>query len=327
MKAVFIQDCSDITGAGQWIYEGYKRAWEAQGYETIYTRGTSQEIDKYATPEVCNKNEHIFMITDYFYRGLNSFAERKLISKQNLDLLLSSAKRIFLHSQPNSFPAPWGSHNNFVSMCNEKMISHINQQDNIRSWSFMDMENIKDKFFPFWGEVTSIPLAYDNLSYEHIEDDKYKFDVCYVGSRADNGFDEKYKIMVSHFKAFKDSGLKCGFFVGKNLTHEQENKLLYNSKVAINIHDAYQRSLGLDTNERTFKSLGLTGVLVSDKIDHLGKLFPDVKMTNDPQEMVKFVKEYANMSEEQLNSIKEKNRKMIAENHTYNNRIKQMLEL
>ena len=104
MKAVFIQDCSDITGAGQWIYEGYKRAWETQGYETIYTRGTSQEIDKYAIPEVCNKNEHIFMITDYFYRGLNSFAERKLISKQNLDLLLSSAKRIFLHSQPNSLP-------------------------------------------------------------------------------------------------------------------------------------------------------------------------------------------------------------------------------
>jgi spore maturation protein CgeB len=43
--------------------------------------------------------------------------------------------------------------------------------------------------------------------------------------------------------------------------------------------------------------------------------------------MVKFVKEYVNMPEEELNSIKEKNRKMILENHTYNNRVKQMLEL
>jgi hypothetical protein len=88
-----------------------------------------------------------------------------------------------------------------------------------------------------------VPLAFDNISYEYLEDSKFKFDVCFVGGRANNGFDEKYKIMMTHFSAFKDSGLKCGIFVGRNLTHEQENKLLYNSKVAINIHDAYQRTL------------------------------------------------------------------------------------
>ena len=43
--------------------------------------------------------------------------------------------------------------------------------------------------------------------------------------------------------------------------------------------------------------------------------------------MVKFVKEYVSMPEEELNSIKEKNRKMISDNHTYVHRVKQLLEL
>jgi hypothetical protein len=95
------------------------------------------------------------------------------------------------------------------------------------------------------------------LSYEYLKMTNTNLMFVLWAGRADNGFDEKYKIMMSHFSAFKDSGLKMWIFVGKNLTHEQENKLLYNSKVAINIHDAYQRELRLDTNERTFKALGL----------------------------------------------------------------------
>jgi len=59
----------------------------------------------------------------------------------------------------------------------------------------------------------------------------------------------------------------------------------------------------------------------------LHRIFPDVKRTNDPKEMVKFVKEYVSMPEEELASIKEKNRKMILDNHTYVHRVKQLLEL
>ena len=105
------------------------------------------------------------------------------------------------------------------------------------------------------------------------------------------------------------------------------NKILYNSKVSINIHDAYQRDLGLDTNERTFKALGLTGVLVSDDVTQVKRLFPDVKRTNDPEQMVKIVKEYVNMPDNELSKIKEENRKKVLENHTYASRIKQMMEL
>ena len=43
--------------------------------------------------------------------------------------------------------------------------------------------------------------------------------------------------------------------------------------------------------------------------------------------MVKFVKEYVNMPEGELEKIKEQNRKIILEKHTYTNRVKQMMGL
>ncbi len=307
MKKVYIQEHRNIKGAGIWIYEGYRKAWESLGYEVQY-------VDN---PVRADASEYYVMLTDGWYAS-------KYFQKDTLDNFTKNAKKVFCFSQPTNFPAPWGRHPNFISGCSNEIIQHINEQDNVKLWSFVD---INKDYYPLWKHIETVPLAFDNIGYEYLEDEKYKFDVCFVGGRANNGFDEKYKIMMSHFSAFKDSGLKCGIFVGKNLTHEQENKLLYNSKVAINIHDAYQRKLRLDTNERTFKALGLTGVLVADDEGQLQRLFPDVKRTNDPKEMVKFVKEYVNMSEEELNSIKEKNRKMILDNHTYVHRVKHMLEL
>lgn len=327
MKTVFIQDHTKITGAGLWIYRGYYTAWKSLGYEVVYIDGSSHELDHMCKLAQNNEEYHI-MVTDGFWSAFKKVSN-EFKMKEKFDMAMKKAKNVFFFTQPIKFPDPWGSHPNWKTQCDEHFINEVNKGDNYKLWTFVDVNygTVKETFYSLWKNITTIPLAFDNFSYQSLEDEKYKFDVCFVGGRANNGFDEKYKIMMNHFKAFKDSGLKCGIFVDKNLTHEQENKILYNSKVAINIHDAYQRQLGLDTNERTFKSLGLTGVLVADKEGQLGRLFPDVKRTNDPKEMVKFVKEYVNMPEEELSFIKEKNRKMILNNHTYLHRVKQLLEL
>tara|TARA_A100001515_G_scaffold1122_1_gene1026 strand:+ start:5538 stop:6533 length:996 start_codon:yes stop_codon:yes gene_type:complete len=331
MKKIYIQDHSTITGAGKWIYEGYKKAWESLGYEAEYIYGEDKELIE-MIEKANRKEEYSFMITDGFYNLLRCVRFPEEVDKPYSESLvktkiIDNSKAIYMFSQPTNFPDPWGTHPNFVSACPHDVIDEINQIDNVKSWTWGDFEKVKDDFYSSWDKINKIPLAFDNISYEYLEDEKYKFDVCFVGGRANNGFDEKYSIMMEHFSAFKDSSLKCGFFVGRNLTHEQENKILFNSKVSINIHDAYQRKLGLDTNERTFKSLGLTGVLVSDKIEQINNLFPDVKTTNDAKEMVKFVKEYVNMPEKELQKIKTENRKLILEKHTYTNRVKQLLDL
>lgn len=327
MKTAFLQDHTKITGAGLWIYQGYKRAWESLGYKVEYIDGSSDELG-HMSKLASNNEEYHIMVTDGFWAAFNKISNQYKI-KDQFDTAMKNAKNVFFFAQPTKFPPPWGSHPNYISLCDPEHMDEINESDNYKLWTFADVHsgNVKDTFYPTWKDIATVPLAFDNFSYKNLEDEKYKFDVCFVGGRANNGFDEKYKIMMKHFYAFKDSGLKCGIFVDRGLSHEQENKILYNSKVSINIHDAYQRDLGLDTNERTFKALGLTGVLVSDDIAQVKRLFPDVKRTNDPEQMVKIVKEYVNMPDDQLSKIKEENRKKVLENHTYTSRIKQMMEL
>tara|TARA_R100001082_G_scaffold106750_1_gene79901 strand:+ start:7229 stop:8212 length:984 start_codon:yes stop_codon:yes gene_type:complete len=327
MKTVFVQDHSHITGAGLWIYQGYKRAWESLGYKVVYIKGDASEVQG-MSQLASNGEEYQIMLTDGFWAAVNRVCDQ-FGQKDKFDHAMNNAKNIFLFAQPTKFPPPWGSHPNFISLCDPEHMDEINGKNNYKLWTFADVHsgNVKDTFYPTWKDIATIPLAFDNFSYKNLKDEKYKFDVCFVGGRANNGFDEKYHIMMKHFSAFKDCGLKCGIFVNRGLSHEQENKILYNSKVAINIHDAYQRELGLDTNERTFKALGLTGVLVSDDIEQVKRLFPNVKTSNDPEQMVKFVKEYVNMPEGELEKIKEQNRKIILEKHTYTNRVKQMMGL
>ncbi|MAL10725.1 MAG: hypothetical protein CMF74_13820 [Maricaulis sp.] len=133
--------------------------------------------------------------------------------------------------------------------------------------------------------------------------------------------------MKDTFSKFMNTKLKCGIFINKNLSHQDECNLLYNSKVALNIHDAYQRKLGLDTNERTFKSLGLNGLLVSDSISQLSNLFPEVPTSLDAQEIVNYIIEYVSYDYKKLRNIKEKNRSMIMQKHTYIKRVEELLKL
>ena len=83
----------------------------------------------------------------------------------------------------------------------------------------------------------------------------------------------------------------------------------------------------MDTNERTFKSLGLCGILVSDSVKCLADLFPSVQQATSPEEMLTLVTHLCSLSDKLLMEQKLKNRKNILENHTYIERVKRMLSL
>jgi hypothetical protein len=290
--------------AGKWIYEGYKKAWENMGYETVYYNDISEIRD---SPR------------NYFLMAVDS----DIKDGKSLDIISNSLKS-FIFAQPNTFPLPWGSHPNFHCLASDEVITSLNQMDNSYSWTFGDDISGHTK----WKKVYTIPLAFDNFSYLPIKDESYsKYDICFVGGWADNGFNEKKPIMIKYFNEFKRSGIVCGFFINKNLTQEQENRLLYNSKISLNIHDAYQRALGFDTNERTFKSLGLNGSLLSDEVSQLERIFPNVKTTMEPIEMVRNAKEYLSLSEKELNEMKGENRARVLAGHCYTHRVHALLLL
>lgn len=289
------------NGAGRWIYNGYFSAWESLGYNAIFYDNL-EDIETYG---------------DYYVMALDSD-----IRESNYKVIENSRKS-FVYVQPNSFPTPWGTHPNFVSLCSDPIIEKLNSSENVYRWSFAKVTDFHFK----WIDVNYIPLAFDSINYEYIEDSKYQFDVCFIGGWADNGFNEKRKIMLDYFKEFKDTSIKCGIFINKNISHEQENKILSNSKVALNIHDAYQRVLGLDTNERTFKSLGLTGLLLSDRVEEVTNLFPKVQTVSSPKEMKHAVVTFLAKNRKELKTIKEQNRFDILKNHTYTKRVESLLHL
>jgi hypothetical protein len=288
--------------AGFWIYQGYYEAWKSMGYDTNFYDNLEEIGDE----------------KDYYLMALDFDLKYKNIK------FLENSKKTFLFVQPNVFPRPWGTHPNYISNCQPNIISIINEMNNVLQWTFSD---VKKEFFTLWSNPKTIPLAFDSQRYKPSSYEE-KYDVCYIGGRANNGFDEKYHIIMNTFSEFMGSNLKCAFFVGKNLTHQQEQDILSKSKVGINIHDAYQRKLSLDTNERTFKTLGLTGIMVSDFNKQIDRLLKDidVPMSLEPKNIKTYVEEVLDLSTSIRKEAKEKNRNIIADKHTYKNRITKMLE-
>lgn len=307
---VYVFDCP--SHAGKWIYKGYQNAWAALGYEMVpIPQNKTIDLLGLDMSVVDKSEEYMIMIPD------------SSLDISNIEIIEKSHKA-FIYSQPNTFPRPWGMHNNFICLAPEKMISYLNEMEHVHLWSWLD----SDEYHTKWKKVNTIPLAFDTIDYRYDKQDKYSsYDVCYVGGWANNGFNEKREIMIKHFNAFRNSGLKCGIFINRNLTHQQETQLLSSSKVSLNIHDQYQRVLGLDTNERTFKSLGLNGILVSDEVTQLQRIFPQLNLSSHPEEMVSIVKETLSLPLKQLEEIRHSNRELVAREHSYINRVKQLLEL
>ena len=301
-KEVYIKN--HAGGAGKWIYEGYQKAWESLDYKVILYSSLG-EID-------AEKDSYYLMAIDGDVQTQEDAGK------------VENSYKTFLYAQPNEFPMPWGAHPNFKCLCPPERIDSLNKFDNVFLWSFGNTS----KYHTKWKEIHNIPLAFDRFSYKKNIVPELNLDVCYVGGWADNGFDEKRKILVDHLSEFQETKLSCGLFVNRFLTHQQENDVLYNSKVALNLHDAYQRILGTDTNERTFKSLGTVGVLVSDDIECLKDFNFAVIRENDPKRYLEAAEKYVfNTLESDLLEIRKHNINEVLANHTYVNRVNSLLEL
>jgi len=286
--------------AGKWIYQGYANAWSHLGYNVVCYSNLSE----------------ISTIGDYFIMGVDADF------KNEHSKILSKSKKSFFHVQPESYPFHWGTHPNFISSCQDK--ESLNSNEKSLLWTFSDKTTQNEQYYKCWKRTCLLPLAYDNIAYKDLNEEE-KFDVCFIGGVADNGFNEKFKIMINTFKSFEDSGLNLAFYINSNISHEEENRIISSSKVALNIHDEYQRVLGADTNERTFKSLGINGLLVSDSVAQLSRIFPSVETSNYYGEVVEIVKKYCLLPRKDRKEIKEANKDDIIKNHTYVKRVEEML--
>lgn len=306
MKRIYIQNSETLCSYGAWIWviKGYVSAFEAKGFEVL----------RYDHLEEIDTTKEFDLMTYDIY-----------VKNEACLNILSKANRAYMFVCPNVFPLPWGNHPNWLTPLSDDMIKAVNLMDNVFLWSWI--HSYRTDYFGKWKDISRIGMAFDSLSYVPVKNPKLEFDVCYIGSWANNGLNEKKRIMIEHFAALKNENLNCGFFINKGiekLTIQDEANILFNSKVTINIHDNYQRVLGLDHNERTYKSLGVNGFLISDKVAIVEEEFPEVKIADTAAKMASLVKQYVN---EDLTEIKEQGRNNILGNHTYLNRVEELLAL
>ena len=302
-----------IKGAWQPIYQGFKSAWESLGFD-VEEYETLEELASSSLPA-----EYDLFTRDW-----------EVATLENFDVIANS-RRTYLFAQPNYFLPPWGTHQNFITSLTSDQIGEMNRLPNVKLWNFG--ASLTPTYFFQWKKVHSVLLAYDSINYgggniKNLRTEsplkKNEYDVCYLGGWADNGFNEKREIIKAYWEEIDKLDIIKAFFVGINMTLEQEIIMLNNSKIALNIHDNYQQILGYDTNERTFKSLGRNGFLISDKVEAVEKLFPTVPIAATPKEMAELIIHYL---KEDLTEIKAENRSHILSNHTYTHRVQQMLEL
>ena len=298
--------------AGKYIYKGFISAWKHFGYEVILFDDLLEINDSdyelmCLYSDVCNLKKNFLLATGK-PQDWNNEKRYEILKKAN---------KSYVWVQADHFPSPWGNHPNWACLVDDREIDKLNSIDNCHLWAFSDTSVFYNKL----KNVNKIMLAFDSINYKNIKIESPVYDVCFIGGWANNGFNEKKKIMLEHFSKLKESNLKCGIFINKNLTHEQENHVLCNSKVALNIHDAYQKKLGLDSNERTFKSLGLTGALVCDNIAQVKNEFDNVQFYNNSSEIIGCINNFLQMSNKELENIKEINKNFILNNHTYINRV------
>ena len=86
-------------------------------------------------------------------------------------------------------------------------------------------------------------------------------------------------------------------------------------------------ALGLNTNERTFKSLGLNGLLISDTVGQLNSLFPEIPTSLQSDDLVQHAKYILSLTAVEQDVIREENKQNILQNHCYINRIEALLNL
>lgn len=297
--------------AGYWIYNlGYKSAWEAKGYSPILFDKLS-DISKDST--------------EYYVMTLDSDIE----SNSSLEVL-TKAKRVWLYVQPTYYPGKWGKSPLYLTSCSLTIRNILKDINHLHLWSYLDSNSSEDLFKGWNNKVHCVPLAFDDINYLPLikaTKAKYAYDVCYIGGRANNGFDEKFQLLQKTFSAFENSGLNTGFFIDRSLTLDDEANILFHSEIGLNVHDVFQQLYGFDTNERTFKTLGLNGALFSDSVKQLQTMFPDITSSNEPSVLCSYIKEFLQLTPKEKNDFKQKNKQVMIDNHTYKSRVETLLNL
>jgi spore maturation protein CgeB len=107
-----------------------------------------------------------------------------------------------------------------------------------------------------------------------------------------------------------------------------EARIYSSSKICINVHEQYQKDFGGDCNERTFKIPLCGGFEITDNVSAIRKYFreDEIVIAVDKKDWFEKIDFYMRLPEQRA-KIAEKGKRRVLSDHTYHNRVIQIINI
>jgi spore maturation protein CgeB len=345
MKILYHIPSLDTIYAGRTIYAGYKHAVEDLGHN-FYTLTTSDNQE-----EVFNKIQPDILIT-----SLNAY-NLKYLNLDGVERQRKKGMKVFVNTPFWKSPLSQLRINEAQSLSNNK--EYINL---IRSGKFGDVYynvcEAGDGRMKGFEETTgykhhTILLAADRRLHFPEYSEKFKADISYIGTYLPEKrkyiqqqvfpLRSKYDVKLygqdwTLFDRAKGFSQKVGQYFNipylrslqkPKLELEDERRIYTSSLISINIHEEYQRKFGGDCNERTFKVPACGGFEITDDVACIRKYFKEdeeIIIAKNKDDWFQKIEYYIKNPEKRLTII-EAGRKRVLADHTYHNRVRQIINI
>ena len=341
MKVLYQINSLESVYAARFIYEGYKDAFLELGHE--FRPFTSNDNLEKVLPEY-TPDIFITSLVDFYLKFLDLDLLKKYREK---GLVMFTQIRPWLKQND----VPWASNlkeeKNLVDLIKKGLAGdvffHWLEQDDPSMEGFT-----KETGYPYHTVI----LAANTKKYYYDPDDKYKADISFVGSFLPTKrkfLNEHVRPLMNEYKVQiygSDWTLpnrmlgyiqKAGqYFNIEPLKHvrkfrlplDDERKVYSSSTISLNVHEDHQRLYGSDFNERTLKIIASGGFEICDKVAVIRRYFKDneLVLADNTQDWFDKIAYYIKYPEKRLSIIEAGKNKILRE-HTYKNRVEQLLSI
>lgn len=342
MKILYQFPSAATIYAGRTIYHGYKNAFIDLGHEfyTLTANNDSRQMFERVQPDV-----FITSLSRYYLKYLDTDA---ILARKQLGM------RVFVNTPLWNSPLSNLRINETPSLSSNEEHLHLIKSD------FGDVYfNVCEQGSPLmegFEKATgykhqTLPLAADRISLKPIYEECYQADVSFVGTYLpekrhflnDNviPLGKRYNLkLYGQDWTFGDRMLgwvqRGGQYFNipllssirkPRLKLEDEAKIYASSTVSINVHEDYQKRMGTDCNERTFKIPFSGGFEITDDVACIRTYFKEneeIVIAKNKDDWFDKIEFFIRNPEKRIPIIEAGRKRVLAE-HTYHHRVSQML--
>jgi len=323
----------------RFVYDGYRTAFGDRGHKfRPLTAGDNLEevLDSYQ-PDIL-----ITILNKYYLK----FLDLELLKKyRKKGLVVFNQIRPWKHQTSQFGAQALESKPGLIKLIKNGLagdiLFHWLEQDDPAMEGFTETTG-----YPFY----TILMAADVNKYYHDYDEEYQADISFVGSCLPTKRDfikkhvfplmKKYNVRVYGVDWTLTSRMlgyiqKAGQYFNikpligiRKVPLLADRKVYSSSTISLNIHENHQRKFGSDFNERTFKIPASGGFEICDNVKVIRKYFneDELVVAENTADWFEKIDYYIRNPEKRIPIIEAGRRKVLRE-HTYHNRVKQIIQI